>query len=532
MSALSPDEQLAEDLAGFYADPLGYVMYCFPWDTETSIQVVELAPVYRERFGCRYGPDVWACEFLDELGRDIRERNFDGRTPVLPIQKVTASGHGIGKSCLSAWLIKFILDTRPLSMGTVTAMKAEQLRTKTWAQLGKWHKMSLTSHWFDYTSGRGSMALVSNRLDARGESIGEKWRCDAQTCKKENAQAFAGQHCPTATSFFIFDEASEIENEIFEVRDGGLTDGEPMVFDFGNPTRNSGRFYEECEGRLRHRYDRRSIDSRTVQMSNKPLIEQWLEDFGEDNDWFKVRVRGMFPSMGSLQFISTDLVEEAMERDLKIVRGDPLVIGVDVARYGDDSTVIYPRIGHDARSFPREVYKGLSTMQVVGRVAAMVERFAVLAMPVNMIFVDVTGGLGAGPADRLRQLGYPVYDVEFGSNPTDVRTYRFKSDELWGRLRDALLRLCLPARNEPGGEDLRAQLTQREFGYTLKGSKIHLEPKREMKVRLGGDAASPDDADALACTYAVEVVPAAVRNLVTARPREAHHEYDPQETKW
>ncbi|KKL97005.1 hypothetical protein LCGC14_1838790, partial [marine sediment metagenome] len=221
---LSPDEQLAEDLAGFYADPLGYVMYAFPWDEEPSIQLVELKSPYKERFPgatCKvstcpfhekvgehaHGPDVWACEFLDQLGEEIRKRAFDGSHAVAPIQFSTVSGHGIGKSTMSGWLAKFILDTRPMSVGTVTAMTAEQLKNKTWAAVGRWHKMSLTSHWFDYTSGRGAMALKSNRLNRLGESLALDWNCTALTCREENSEAFAGQHAANATSFYIFDEA-------------------------------------------------------------------------------------------------------------------------------------------------------------------------------------------------------------------------------------------------------------------------------------------------------------------------------------
>ena len=103
---------IADDLAGFYADPLGYVMYIFPWDTNKSIQLVELAPPYRKRFNSRFGPDVWACEFLDSLGAEIKQRDFDGRNAVDPIQFATTSGHGIGKSVMVAWLVKFIMDRR------------------------------------------------------------------------------------------------------------------------------------------------------------------------------------------------------------------------------------------------------------------------------------------------------------------------------------------------------------------------------------------------------------------------------------
>ena len=156
---MTPEAEMSDDLSRFYDDPLAYVMYVFPWDTDKSIQQVKLPEKYRDRFNCEYGPDLWACEFLEDLGAEVRKRGFDGRAAVAPIRFSTASGHGIGKTALVAWLIKWIMDTRPFSKGMVTANTSDQLRTKTWAELGKWHKLSLTEHFFDFSSGRGAMTL-------------------------------------------------------------------------------------------------------------------------------------------------------------------------------------------------------------------------------------------------------------------------------------------------------------------------------------------------------------------------------------
>ena len=175
------NESLTKDISKFFADPLGYVMYIFPWTTDPSIHQVRLQSPYIDRYNCEWGPDKWACEFLDDLGREIRKREFDGHNTVEPIRFSTASGHGIGKSALVAWLIKFILDTRPFSKGVVTANTGEQLRTKTWAELGKWNRLSLTEHLYDYAIGKGSMSLARKKYK-------EIWRVDAQTCREENSQ--------------------------------------------------------------------------------------------------------------------------------------------------------------------------------------------------------------------------------------------------------------------------------------------------------------------------------------------------------
>jgi hypothetical protein len=529
LSGENAEEMLAEDIAGFYADPLGHVMYSYPWDTDQSIQIVELKSPWKERFNCKYGPDKWACEFLDELGEEVKARGFDGKNGVDPIRFATASGHGIGKSVLVAWIIKWIMDTRPFCRGTVTAMTDVQLRTKTWAEVGKWHKMSATRHWFDYFSTRGSMAL-------KHRDHPESWFCTAQTSREENSESFAGQHAANSTSFYVFDEGSGIAEKIYEVREGGLTDGEPMVFDFGNPTRNSGRFYENCVGRFKQRYIVRQIDSRDVEISSKSnLHKQWIADYGIDSDFVKVRVRGMFPSAGSTQFIPIADVETAMGRPPPphIESWMPLVFGVDVARFGHNETVIYPRIGQDARSWEISRKRGLDNVQVAQLVVARIKEFKVLGKVCQAIFID-GGGVGGGVVDILRNAGYPVHDVLFGGKPIDGKSYKIRSDEMWGRMKQAIKDgLALPAIFDPSGQELRDQLTQREFGLTLSGNKISLESKEDMADRLGDHTASPDIADALALTFAMEIASEilGIRDTLGNQGLTAESEYDPLEAK-
>ena len=180
------------------------------------------------------GPDEWQREQLEEVGRLCRENRFDGVTPVEPQRHSTASGHGIGKSAETSWIILWIMSTRPFAKGIVTANTSDQLRTKTWGELGKWKSRCIVGHWFEYNNGRGSMSIYH-------KSWPESWRADAQTCREENSEAFAGLHAANSTPFYIFDEASAVPDKIWEVAEGGLTDGEPMFFVFGNPT-----LYQTC----------------------------------------------------------------------------------------------------------------------------------------------------------------------------------------------------------------------------------------------------------------------------------------------
>lgn len=104
-------------------------------------------------------------------------------------------------------------------------------------------------------------------------------------------------------------------------------------------------------------------------ITNKEILRQWVEDFGEDSDFVKVRVRGVFPSASSLQFISRDVVDQAMQRDAPSARGETTVVGVDPARFGNDCSVIFTRTGRDGRAWPPIRLRGVDTMQLASRVA-------------------------------------------------------------------------------------------------------------------------------------------------------------------
>lgn len=483
-----PDIELAKDLAAFYDDPLGFVMYAFPWDTDPALQVVRLPAEYRMQYGCDFGPDLWACQMLEDIGRQVRERGFDGVNAVAPIQYAVSSGHGIGKSAMSAWLTWWIVSTRPHSKGVVTANTAPQLESKTWAGVASWGAKCITRHWFNVNTGKGAMRLTHKQFP-------DSWRVDAQTCREENSESFAGLHAASSTPWYLFDEASAIPDKIWEVAEGGKTDGEPMHFVFGNPTRNTGAF-AECFGKQRHRWINRQIDSRDVAITNKKLLQEWVDDYGEDSDFVKVRVRGVFPNASSTQFIARSLVDEAMRRDAEAANtsGRTACVGVDVARFGDDASVIRTRLGRDARSIAPKRFQGLDTMQLAARVSEHVTYLTGMGLRV-VVFVD-GGGVGGGVVDRLRQIGIDVIEVQFGAAARDPRKYLNRRAEIWGAMRDWLAVGCIDK-----DETLATDLTSVEYQFTLK-DQIQLERKEDMKKR---GLASPDDADALALTFAEPV---------------------------
>lgn len=497
---MSAQADLIEEIAKCTNDPLRFVLFAFSWGAG------ELAE--------HSGPDDWQRDILTEIGTKLRSGDIN---VTQAIQIAVASGHGIGKSALVSWLILWAMSTFEDTRGVVTANTDAQLRTKTWAELAKWYRRCICSRWFEFTA---------TALYARDPQHEKTWRIDMVPWSERNTEAFAGLHNQGKRVVLIFDEASAIPKIIWETAEGALTDKDTQIIwaVFGNPTRNTGRF-RECFGSLKHRWITRQIDSRTARMTNKEQLNQWVADYGEDSDFVRVRVRGVFPRAGSTQFIGSDIVERAAaERDVHASIYDALVLGVDPARFGDDESVIYIRKGRDGSTHKPLKFRGLDNMQLAARVAEQYEFYRA-----DAIFVD-GGGTGSGVVDRLRQLRIPVIEVQFGASPDrsqpgqEAIAYANKAAEMWGVMREWL---------GSGGSiphddtDLHSQLTDREYGFVLRDGRdaIQLESKKDMKKR---GLQSPDIADALALTFAYPVQANANAGRAAAfnKPM-VTHDYDP-----
>lgn len=468
-------EQLADLMVEFYADPLGFVLFAFPWGERGALEEHD-------------GPDEWQRQFLTDLGNHVKERKFNGADPVMPVRMAVSSGHGIGKGVLAAMIHWWIMSTRPHSQGTVTANSFPQLETKTWAKIRSWGKLCITSDWFNIGSD-----MVRHKV------YPASWFSSAQSCREENSESFAGQHAASATSFYMFDEASAIPPVIFEVAAGGLTDGEPMVFMFGNPTRNYGEFHKACFGSGRNLWDVRCIDSRNCRFSNKQYIEEVISESaafgGEDSDRVRVRVRGLPPRAADTQFIGTDTISGAQHRQVTVLPDEPLIMGIDLARGGSDNNVIRYRRGMDARTIPAVIIPGekaRDSMWMVTKIAAELNE-----KKPEMCFLDATGGSIGGPiGDRLRQLGYRnVIDVQFGGEPPDAHCANMRA-YMWKRLKEALPKMAIDK-----SPRLEIDLSAPEY-HADRRDRLVLESKEDMKKR---DLASPDEGDALALTFAQPV---------------------------
>ena len=217
----------------------------------------------------------------------------------------------------------------PMARVSVTANTEPQLRTKTWPEVQKWLAMLICRHWFSATA---------TKVESADPTKAVGWRADALPWSAENTEAFAGLHNQGRRIVLIMDEASAIDDRVWEVAEGAMTDADTEIVwaVFGNPTRTEGRL-RDCFGRFAHRWDHRAIDARQVEGTNKAQLAQWVEDWGEDADFVRVRVRGMFPRAAIAQFIPTDMAEDAASprREVYRDRTAPLVMGVDCARGGD-----------------------------------------------------------------------------------------------------------------------------------------------------------------------------------------------------
>ena len=474
--ATKPDalRMLAEDIAGFTHDPLGYAVYAFPW----GVKGTPLAD--------STGPREWQCEQLQDIGDHLG----DPASRHVPYRDATASGHGIGKTAVIGMVVCWALDTCEDCRVIVTANTEPQIRTKLWPEIIKWRNMSITRDWWDVQK-TGIFSIVPGHA--------ESWRCDAVTWSAHNTEAFAGLHNLGKRIVVITDESSKIDDKVAEVISGALTDeGTEIIWlAYANPTQNTG-WFRECFGKQRALWSTRQIDSRDVEGTNKPYLQSIVDTYGEDSDIAKVRVLGQFPSASSLQFIPSALVANAREREVFTDKGEPLMMGVDVARFGDDRTTIYFRRGKDARSIPPIRLSQVDTMTLASKIAELHRLHRAM-----FICVD-EGGIGAGVVDRLRQMQLPVVGVQFGGKPLGavklgegVRVANRRA-EMW-----AILREWLGTGMIPDDQELADDLTGVEYGFNAR-DEILLEKKSHMKER---GLASPDDGDGLALTFAVPAYP-------------------------
>jgi hypothetical protein len=466
-------DEIMEEAAAFVDDPLGFVYWAYPWGEPGT-------PL--EKFA---GPDDWQIETMNEIAEKLRTGGDAGCV----IQKAIRSGHGTGKSAFVGMMVDWALSTMARTRGVVTAMTEPQLRTKTWSEMAKWHGMSLTQHLFE-VQGR---SIIAKGTDKSGQEMGRVWRIDAIPWSVHAPSAFAGLHNLGRRIIVIFDEASEIHDEIWRVTRGALTDMNTQIIwlVMGQPTQTSGEFYRCFSGR---EWSSRTLDSRESRFSNKVLIAQWEADYGMDSDFFRVRVRGLPPRAGISNFIPVEFVQAARRRELdrNLWISMPKRLAVDPARFGDDSSVITLRQGQ--KLLKQWKYSGLDGPDLASRVITEVwhENRDITGCAVDAI------GIGASCCDALRRVaGFPLLEVNVSAPAPDEGTYANLRAELWGRMRK-----WMETAEIDDSQELEDQLCALKYGFDGK-SRIQLQSTKDLKME--GNP-SPDLADSLSLTFFEEVV--------------------------
>jgi hypothetical protein len=458
------EDALINLVASCGKNPLRFVKAVYPWGSDVLTGEGSDSP--RD----------WQTSIL----KDVADYMKSPRKGRLPFKLSVASGHGIGKSALLSWLVHWGMSTQDDCKVVVTANTENQLRTKTWPEVIKWFQLGMNSHWFK----NSAMSITSS--DVRHSAL---WRADAIPWSEQNPNAFAGLHSKGKRVMLIFDEGSTIPESIWEVAEGALTDYDTDIFwfVFGNPTQNSGRF-ADCFGRYAKVWKHKQIDSRTVKGTNKELFADWVETYGEDSDFIKVRVRGVFPSAADHQLIPINDVDLCMRTEMTFLPEEPVILGVDIARYGSDQSVLYERQGRVIRTPVR--WRGFDSVQSAEKIALEYK-----SRKADLVIVD-GGNSGGGVVDVLKRIipSSKVLEVNFGQASCKPTVYKNKRAEMWHTMAEAIKKGV----QLPSEKDLREELISIEYHIDAKGL-IQLEDKDLLKQRIGR---SPDDADALALTFA------------------------------
>ena len=471
---LSDKDKLVEALASFTHDPLGYVRFAFPWG-EGDLK----APYDR--------PEDWQIEILTYIGERLRAGTMTAGQALMVVLTAVASGHGIGKSALVAWIIKWGMATCVDTRGVVTANTDSQLRTKTWPELAKWHNCAID---------KGMFVLTASAFYSAERDHDRTWRIDIIPWSENNTEAFAGLHNKKKRVLLIFDEASAIADKIWEVAEGAMTDEDTEIIwaVFGNPTRGNGRFHD-CFHKYRHRWKNIHVDSRSVRITNKVKIQQWIDDYGENSDFVKVRVKGWFPSISESQFIGQDIVDAAKGRKLseKQYGFAPKILTLDNAWTGTNEAVIFLRQGL-ASVMKAAFSKSDDDMKTAGVLGRYEDE-----EKTDAVFIDV--GYGQGVYSAGKQLGRKWMLIYFGGASPDPQYLNLRA-YMWGMMKQ-WLREGGAIPNDPV---LCEQLTAPEMYVIATGpnaGKKKLESKEEMKARGIDDVGR---ADALALSFGAKVM--------------------------
>jgi len=420
---------------------------------------------------------------------------------------------GPGKTTVEAWLAWNFLATRLDPKIAATSVSGDTLADNLWAEMAKWQARSeLLTAKFEWTKTR-----IFNK--ARPETWWMSARTWAKSADKVRlGQTLAGLHADYI--LFILDESGGIPDAVMASAEAALSSCiEGHIVQAGNPTHLEGPLYRACtsERRLWHVTEITADpdDPKRATRVRPEWAREQIEKYGRDNPWVLVNVFGKFPPGSLDSLIGPDECRAATQRAWRAddIAGAARILGVDVARFGDDASVIFPRQGLVA--FEPLRFRNIDGTQGAGAVARKWADWGA-----DACFVDDTGGFGAAWIDALRRLNRAPIGIAFSARATNPR-YDNKRTEMYF---DAVEWIRAGGQLPPGSasNELIAALSQTT--YSFRGDRLLLEPKDQVKARLGY---SPDDADAFVLTFAQPVVAGSAYSGPRGRPGRVLHKYDP-----
>ena len=391
------------------------------------------------------------------------------------------SGHGVGKSTAASWVMLWYLITRYPVKIVVTAPTSAQLFDALFAELKRWINE------LPYAL-KEILDLKSDRVSHKAAPSEAFISC--RTSRAETPEALQGVHAENV--LLICDEASGIPEQVFEAAAGSMSGSHACTILLGNPTRSSGFFFDTHHRQAGEWWTRKvsCVDSNLV---STEYVDEMKVRYGEESNAYRVRVLGDFPARDDDTAIPLELVEAAQNREVEVTADEPIIWGLDVARFGSASSVLCKRQGRQILAM--QTWRGLDLMQLTGAVVAEFESCQPRQEPITICVDSI--GVGGGVCDRLRELGLPAIGVNTSESPALRVTYLNLRAELWFKLK-----AWLEARDVslPKDDHLLAELVAVKYKFTSSG-KLQIESKDEMRKR---GLPSPDRADAVCLTFAVE----------------------------
>ena len=399
------------------------------------------------------------------------------------------SGHGVGKDASVSWVILWFMVTRPYAKVVCTAPTNRQLRDILVSEISKWLRHSVVADEF----------IMRKDVIFHREAQKEWWvrfiSPSVRATKEEQAETLAGLHADHL--LIICDEASGIPDPTFIPLEGAMTQLDNKVILIGNMTKSTGYFYDtHFHNEIKKDWCCLHWDSRKSSIVDPSMPLYFAKKYGIDSNVYLIRVVGDPPLQDERTLIPLWAAEQCIGTEFEIAEDEPLYLGVDVARYGDDASIILPRQG--LKIYPWETFRKLNTIDLGGFINQTYQEVNAEGCAIDVI------GVGAGVADWLQKHNLKnLYQVNVSAASSNIQKYHKLRDELWVKVRDNCLlgKYSFPdvkvsGETETLGQQLASELATPRYDFNAHGG-IVVESKKDMKAR-GID--SPNIADALCLT--------------------------------